>query len=82
MLNLCNNVKIRQVSIDNMYFGYSILILNPFGIFEVLKTTVSEGQGGILCSDDTTLCPGSGIAPVFKNKEESTNDNHVLVILN
>ena len=78
MLNLCNNVTIRQVNIDNKYFGYAILILNPFGIFEVLNTTVSDGLGG---SDDTTLCPGSGIAAVFKNKEESTNDNYVQVIL-
>ena len=42
---------------------------------------MSEGVGGISCSDDTTLCPGSGIAAVFKNKEESTNDNYVQVIL-
>ena len=81
MFNLCNNVTIRQVNIDNKYFGYAILILNPFGIFEVLNTTVSDGLGGIPCSNDTTLCPGSGIAAVFKNKEESTNDNYVQVIL-
>ena len=78
MFNLCNNVTIRQVNIENKYFGYAILILNPFGTFEVLNTTVSDGLGG---SDDTTLCPGSGIATVFKNKEESTNDNYVQVIL-
>ena len=39
---------------------------------------MSDGLGG---SDDTTLCPGSGIAAVFKNKEESTNYNYVQVIL-
>ena len=51
-----------------MYFGYAILILNSLGTFEVLNTRVSKGQGGILCSDDTTLCPGSGIAAIFKNR--------------
>ena len=74
MFNLCNNVTIRQVNIDNMYFGYAILILNPFGTFEVVSTIVSEGQGGILCSDDTTLCPGSGIAAVFKNRGKSADN--------
>ena len=81
MFNLCNNVTIRQVIINNNYFGYAILILNPFGTFEVLNTRVSEGLGGILCSDDTTLCSGSGIAAIFKNKGKSTNDNYVQVIL-
>ena len=68
MFNLCNNVTIRHVNIVNKYFGYAILILNSFGTFEVLNTRVSNGQGGILCSDDTTLCPGSGIAAIFKNR--------------
>ena len=79
MFNLCNNVTIRQVNIDNMYFGYAILILNPFGTFEVLNTRVSEGLGG--CSDDTTSCSGSGIAAISKNKGTSTDDNYVQVIL-
>ena len=74
MFNLCNNVTIRQVNIDNMYFGYAILILNSFGTFQVLNTGVSEGQGGILCSDDTTLCPGSGIAAIFKNRGKSADN--------
>ena len=78
MFNLCNNVTIRQVNINNNYFGYAILILNPFGIFEVLNTRVSEGLGGILCSD---LCPGSGIAAIFKNKGKSTNESYVQVII-
>ena len=81
MFNLCNNVTIRQVNINNNYFGYAILILNPFGTFEVLNTRVSEGLGGFLCSDDTTLCPGSGIAAIFKNKGKSTNESYVQVIL-
>ena len=81
MFNLCNNVTIRQVNIDNLYFGYAILILNPFGTFEVLNTTVSKGQGGILCSDDTTSCPGSGIAAIFKNRGKSTKENYVQVVL-
>ena len=76
MFNLCNNVTIRQVNIDNMYFGYAILILNPFGIFEVLSTTVSEGLGGIPCSDDTTSCPGSGIAAIFKNRGKSADNEN------
>ena len=78
MFNLCNNVTIRQVNINNNYFGYAILILNPFGTFEVLNTRVSEGLGGILCSD---LCPGSGIAAIFKNKGKSTNESYVQVII-
>ena len=82
MFNLCNNVTIIQVNIGNMYFGYAILILNPFGIFEVLNTTVSEGLGGIPCSDDTTLCPGSGIAAIFKNRGKSAdNENNAQVTL-
>ena len=81
MFNLCNNVTIRQVNIDNKYFGYAILILNPIGTFEVLNTRVSEGLGGISCNDYTNLCPGSGIAAIFKNKGTSTNDSCVQVIL-
>ena len=42
MFNLCNNVTIRQVNIDNKYFGYTILILNPFGIFEVLSVCMMD----------------------------------------
>ena len=76
MFNLCNNVTIREVNIDNKYFGYAILILNPFGTFEVVSTIVSEGQGGILCSDDTTLCPGSGIAAIFKNRGKSADSEN------
>ena len=71
MFNLCNNVTIRQVNIGNMYFGYAILILNPFGTFEVLNIRVSEGKDGILCSDDTTSCSGSGIAAIFKNSADN-----------
>ena len=74
MFNLCNNVTIRQVNIDNKYFGYAILILNPLGIFEVVSTTVSDGLGGIPCSDDTTLCPGSGNAAIFKNRGKSADN--------
>ena len=64
-----------------MYFGYAILILNSFRTFKVLNTKVSEGLGGFPCSDDTTLCPGSGIAVIFKNKGKSTNESCVPVIL-
>ena len=81
MFNLCNNVTIRQVNIGNKYFGYAILILNPFGTFEVLNTRVSEGLGGIFCSDNTTLCPGSGIAAIFKNKGASKVESYTQVIL-
>ena len=82
MFNLCNNVTIRQVNIDNKYFGYAILILNPFGTFEVLNTTVSEGVGGIPCSDDTTSCSGSGIAAIFKNREKGADsEKYAQVIL-
>ena len=77
MFNLCNNVTIRQVNIYNMYFGYAILILNPFGTFEVVSSIVSEGKGGILCSDDTTLYPGSGIAAVFKNRGNSADNEKI-----
>ena len=80
MFNLCNNVTIRQVNIDNKYFGYAILILNPFGTFEVFNTTVFEGVGG--CSDDTTSCSGSGIAAIFKNRGKSAdNENNAQVTL-
>ena len=41
---------------------------------------MSEGLGGFPCSDDTTLCPGSGIAVIFKNKGKSTNESCVPVI--
>ena len=81
MFNLCNNVTIRQVNIDNKYFGYAILILNPFGTFEILNTIVSEGLGGIFCSDNTTLCPGSGIAAIFKNERPSKIESYTQVIL-
>ena len=82
MFNLCNNVTIRQVNINNNYFGYAILILNPFETFDIVSTIVSEGQGGILCSDDTTSCPGSGIAAVFKNRGKSPdNEKNVQVTL-
>ena len=82
MFNLCNNVTIRQVNIDNMYFGYAILILDPFGTCEVLNTRVSEGVGGIPCSDDTTSCSGSGIAAIFKNRGKSAdNENNAQVTL-
>ena len=80
MFNLCKNVTIRQININNMYIGYAILILNPFGTFEVLNTTVSEGLGG--CSDDITSCSGSGIAAIFKNREKGAdNGNNVQVTL-
>ena len=81
MFNLCNNATIRQVNVNNNYFGYAILILNPFGTFEVLNTIVSEGLGGFLCSDDTTASSGSGIAAIFKSKGKSTNERYVQVIL-
>ena len=81
MFNLCNNVTIKQVNIGNKYFGYAILILNPFGTFEILNTIVSEGLGGIPSSDDTTSSSGSGIAAIFKNKGKSTNESYVQVIL-
>ena len=81
MFNLCNNVTISEINIDNMYFGYAILILNSFGTFEVLNTIVSEGLGGMPCSDDATSCSGSGIAVIFKNRGKSTNENYVQVIL-
>ena len=82
MFNLCNNVTIRQVNIDNKYFGYAILILNPFGTFEILNTRVSEAPIASGCSDDTTLCSGSGIAAIFKNGGKSAdNENNAQVTL-
>ena len=57
-----------------MYFGYAILILNSFGTFEVLNTIVSEGLGGMPCSDDTTSYSDSGIAVIFKNRGKRTNE--------
>ena len=38
---------------------------------------MSEGKGGILCSDDTTLYPGSGIAAVFKNRGNSADNEKI-----
>ena len=82
MFNLCKDVIIRQVNIDNAYFGYAVLILNPFGKLDILDSTFSEGSGSAFCDSNSSSCAGSGIAVIFKDRDSKIqNDNSVEVTL-
>ena len=83
LFNHCKNINISHISVTN-YYGYAIMLFNPFGFSTLYDVFVAYGIGSndkSCLSDATFSCAGSGIMCAFKDTSLKPKDPVIIELV-
>ena len=77
------NITLSNLTVDGVYFGYAMIIVNVYGIVHVTDISVSNSFNCLSEEQDSQdiICSGSGLLFLFMDTH-STSNNSVLLLQN